>query len=287
MLARLGLDAAVCRSRWRPTAAAARCAACTTRPIRTGVQDAVVHARARCSTCSSTSAPDEPTYGRWVSVELAADEPVALHVPPGIAHGYQTLEDDSAPDLRHQHAATYPRARAACAGTTRRSASHWPLAGDGRSRSATGRRPRGRRRPDHRGERPDRRGTSCEQWDVDGLRAAGRRPRARRPARARRRRPRSCERVRPAVVVHLAWAASGTPGYRALRGQRALGRRVARARTARAEDAGRRAASRPAPRSTRRPIRRTPTRASKVRLWERARSRRSPRARSPGCGPTT
>jgi dTDP-4-dehydrorhamnose 3,5-epimerase len=39
---------------------------------------------------------DEPTYGRWVSVELSAAEPVAVHVPPGIAHGYQTLIDDSA-----------------------------------------------------------------------------------------------------------------------------------------------------------------------------------------------
>jgi dTDP-4-dehydrorhamnose 3,5-epimerase len=40
--------------------------------------------------------PDEPTYGRWISVELTAGEPVALHVPPGIAHGYQTLIDDTA-----------------------------------------------------------------------------------------------------------------------------------------------------------------------------------------------
>jgi dTDP-4-dehydrorhamnose 3,5-epimerase len=40
--------------------------------------------------------PDEPTYGRWVSVELSAGESVALHVPPGIAHGYQTLVDDTA-----------------------------------------------------------------------------------------------------------------------------------------------------------------------------------------------
>ncbi len=38
----------------------------------------------------------EPTYGRWVSVELSADDALALHVPPGIAHGYQTLADDSA-----------------------------------------------------------------------------------------------------------------------------------------------------------------------------------------------
>lgn len=39
---------------------------------------------------------EEPTYGRWVSVTLSADEPIALHVPRGIAHGYQTLEDGSA-----------------------------------------------------------------------------------------------------------------------------------------------------------------------------------------------
>jgi dTDP-4-dehydrorhamnose 3,5-epimerase len=38
----------------------------------------------------------EPTYGRWISVHLEASEPVVLHVPPGIAHGYQTLEDYSA-----------------------------------------------------------------------------------------------------------------------------------------------------------------------------------------------
>lgn len=38
----------------------------------------------------------EPTYGEWVSVVLTAKQPVALHVPRGVAHGYQTLEDDSA-----------------------------------------------------------------------------------------------------------------------------------------------------------------------------------------------
>lgn len=37
-----------------------------------------------------------PGYGRWLSVELSADEPVALHVPRGVAHGYQTLVDDTA-----------------------------------------------------------------------------------------------------------------------------------------------------------------------------------------------
>jgi dTDP-4-dehydrorhamnose 3,5-epimerase len=39
--------------------------------------------------------PEEPTYGQWVGVHLAASEAVALHVPRGIAHGYQTLRDAS------------------------------------------------------------------------------------------------------------------------------------------------------------------------------------------------
>jgi dTDP-4-dehydrorhamnose 3,5-epimerase len=37
-----------------------------------------------------------PSYGTWLSVELSAEEPVALHVPRGVAHGYQTLTDDAA-----------------------------------------------------------------------------------------------------------------------------------------------------------------------------------------------
>ena len=40
--------------------------------------------------------PEQPTYGSWCSVTLADGDGLALHVPPGIAHGYQTLEDDSA-----------------------------------------------------------------------------------------------------------------------------------------------------------------------------------------------
>jgi dTDP-4-dehydrorhamnose 3,5-epimerase len=39
--------------------------------------------------------PGEATYGTWVSVVLAATEPHALHVPRGVAHGYQTLENDT------------------------------------------------------------------------------------------------------------------------------------------------------------------------------------------------
>ena len=34
-----------------------------------------------------------PTFGKWVGIELAAGGPRSLYVPPGFAHGYQTLED--------------------------------------------------------------------------------------------------------------------------------------------------------------------------------------------------
>lgn len=36
-----------------------------------------------------------PAYGTWLSVRLSAEDEVALHVPRGVAHGYQTLTDDA------------------------------------------------------------------------------------------------------------------------------------------------------------------------------------------------
>jgi dTDP-4-dehydrorhamnose 3,5-epimerase len=39
---------------------------------------------------------ESPTYLQWVGVELTADNGRALYVPPGLAHGYQTLTDDAA-----------------------------------------------------------------------------------------------------------------------------------------------------------------------------------------------
>ncbi len=38
---------------------------------------------------------DEPTFGRWVATELSLANARSLVVPPGVAHGYLTLEDDS------------------------------------------------------------------------------------------------------------------------------------------------------------------------------------------------
>jgi dTDP-4-dehydrorhamnose 3,5-epimerase len=36
-----------------------------------------------------------PTYARWHSEELSADNRVMLYVPKGFAHGFQTLTDDT------------------------------------------------------------------------------------------------------------------------------------------------------------------------------------------------
>ncbi len=35
-----------------------------------------------------------PTYGKWIGVELSAQNNQALYVPDGFAHGFQTLCDD-------------------------------------------------------------------------------------------------------------------------------------------------------------------------------------------------
>jgi dTDP-4-dehydrorhamnose 3,5-epimerase len=39
--------------------------------------------------------PESPTYGRWVGVELTAENRRTLYIPEGFAHGYQTLVDDT------------------------------------------------------------------------------------------------------------------------------------------------------------------------------------------------
>jgi dTDP-4-dehydrorhamnose 3,5-epimerase len=39
--------------------------------------------------------PSSPTYLSWISVELTAANRLALYVPAGLAHGFQTLVDDT------------------------------------------------------------------------------------------------------------------------------------------------------------------------------------------------
>jgi dTDP-4-dehydrorhamnose 3,5-epimerase len=40
--------------------------------------------------------PDSPAFGQWLGVELSSRSPAALYLPEGCAHGYQSLEGESA-----------------------------------------------------------------------------------------------------------------------------------------------------------------------------------------------
>lgn len=39
--------------------------------------------------------PESPTYCQWFGVDLTADNHRTLYIPAGLAHGFQTLADDS------------------------------------------------------------------------------------------------------------------------------------------------------------------------------------------------
>jgi len=49
--------------------------------------------------------PGSPTYCEWFGVELTADNGVQLFIPAGLAHGFQTLADDS--EVHYQMTAAY------------------------------------------------------------------------------------------------------------------------------------------------------------------------------------
>jgi dTDP-4-dehydrorhamnose 3,5-epimerase len=49
--------------------------------------------------------PASPTFCRWIGVELSADNHRMLYVPEGVAHGFQTLDDDT--ELFYQMSETY------------------------------------------------------------------------------------------------------------------------------------------------------------------------------------
>lgn len=44
--------------------------------------------------------PNSPTYGKWLTETLTYDNNAMLYIPGGLAHGFQTLEDDT---LVHYH----------------------------------------------------------------------------------------------------------------------------------------------------------------------------------------
>lgn len=37
--------------------------------------------------------PESPAFGQWFSVELSSQNRIALYIPKGVAHGFQTLSD--------------------------------------------------------------------------------------------------------------------------------------------------------------------------------------------------
>jgi len=70
------------------------------RCIRGGVYDVIVDLRRKSS-----------TFCRWFGAELSESNRRALYVPPGFAHGFQTLTDDS--DLLYQMTEFYEKDLAA------------------------------------------------------------------------------------------------------------------------------------------------------------------------------
>lgn len=76
------------------------------------------HAEAKTVSCPRGSIYDviidlragSATFGSWHGVALSAANRLALHVPVGFAHGYQTLEDDV--DIQYLTSAAYAGASA-------------------------------------------------------------------------------------------------------------------------------------------------------------------------------
>ena len=95
----------------RPPAAEAKLVSC----LRGAVWDVVVDLRAQ-----------SPTFLQWHAQELSADNHTALLIPPGCAHGFQTLQDNT--ELLYLHSAPYcPDYEAAVHVSEPRLAIAWPL----------------------------------------------------------------------------------------------------------------------------------------------------------------
>jgi dTDP-4-dehydrorhamnose 3,5-epimerase len=68
-----------------------------------------------------------PTYGEWASVELSARNRRMIYVPPGFAHGVQTLEKDT--ELYYLMSESYhPESARTVRWDDPRIAVAWPLA---------------------------------------------------------------------------------------------------------------------------------------------------------------
>lgn len=70
--------------------------------------------------------PDSAAYCRWVGVELSAQNGRMLYAPEGVAHGFQTLADDS--EVFYQMAAMYrPEAAAGVRWNDAAFGIDWPI----------------------------------------------------------------------------------------------------------------------------------------------------------------
>jgi dTDP-4-dehydrorhamnose 3,5-epimerase len=54
------------------------------RCTRGAVQDVIVDLR-----------PEAPTYCKWIAIRITEDDERALYIPEGVAHGFQTLRDNT------------------------------------------------------------------------------------------------------------------------------------------------------------------------------------------------
>lgn len=74
---------------------------------------AAPHAQAKLVRCTAGAIydvlidvrPDSPTFKQWVAAELTAENRRMFYVPEGLAHGFQTLEDDT--EVFYQMSAYY------------------------------------------------------------------------------------------------------------------------------------------------------------------------------------
>jgi dTDP-4-dehydrorhamnose 3,5-epimerase len=71
--------------------------------------------------------PRSPALGRWQAITLGDDPDELIYVPPGVAHGYQTLSDDCR--VEYLISAAYdPGLQRGVHWRSRRLAVEWPLA---------------------------------------------------------------------------------------------------------------------------------------------------------------
>jgi dTDP-4-dehydrorhamnose 3,5-epimerase len=71
--------------------------------------------------------PDSTSFGQWQALELSAENRLMVYIPPGLAHGFQTLSEES--EVFYQMSGDYvPGAAAGVRWDDPAFRIHWPLA---------------------------------------------------------------------------------------------------------------------------------------------------------------